>query len=226
MDLTNEQWNKVRSLIPPPRHGRGRPPVDSRLLLNGILWKIRTGSSWRHTPAEYPSHQTCHRFFLAWKSSGLLEKIMQELYADLIHRAKFAPYQAVADSLIALHIHHRSFDFYLSPIYLNDWRLNTSLILLQYELHRTLRKIASLVSSGRINKQNFTTLILEFSKWPKFAPLTYSGGVVQTYEGPEDVIFDLKTRNFGHYPIRANPPSKTADRAWSAWDPEFFDKDS
>ncbi len=45
MDLTNEQWRAVQSLLPPPNHGRGRPPVDSRLLLNGILWKIRTASS-------------------------------------------------------------------------------------------------------------------------------------------------------------------------------------
>lgn len=223
MDLTNEQWSEVRSVLPPPHHGRGRPPVDSRLLLNGILWKIRAGSSWRDIPEKYPSHQTCHRFFLAWKSSGLLEKIMQELYADLIFRGKFTPYQAVADSLIVLHIHERAFDFYLSPLYLNDWRLNTSLLLLQYELHRTLRIISLLVSAGRINKRNFKTLTLHFSKWPKLAPLTSGGGALQTYAGPEDVIFDLKTRNLSHFPIRANPPSRTASRTWNAWDPEFFE---
>jgi transposase len=62
MDLTDEQWQVVEPLIPvPPRRpdGRGRPRIDAREILNGILWVMRTGAPWRDMPERYPSYQTC-----------------------------------------------------------------------------------------------------------------------------------------------------------------------
>jgi transposase len=50
MDLTDEQWNVIRSFIPDPeiimRTGEkgGRPWRDPRDVLNGILWVLRTGA--------------------------------------------------------------------------------------------------------------------------------------------------------------------------------------
>lgn len=49
MDLTNEQWTIVAPYIPKPpvrRDGNGRPRQDSRNVLNGVLWVLRTGAPW------------------------------------------------------------------------------------------------------------------------------------------------------------------------------------
>ena len=46
-ELTEEQWASVRRVLPPQRGGVGRPPNDHRVVLGGILWVARTGSSWR-----------------------------------------------------------------------------------------------------------------------------------------------------------------------------------
>ena len=49
MDLTDEQWEVVKPLIPaPPKRsdGRGRPRVDDRKILDGILWVMCTGAPW------------------------------------------------------------------------------------------------------------------------------------------------------------------------------------
>jgi transposase len=76
MDLTDEQWQVVEPLIPvPPRRpdGRGRPRIDAREILNGILWVMRTGAPWRDMPERYPSYQTCHRRFQEWVRSGMFE---------------------------------------------------------------------------------------------------------------------------------------------------------
>jgi transposase len=57
MDLTHEQWEILRPLIPdPPRRvdGRGRPWRDPRNVLNGILCILRTGAPWRDLPERYP----------------------------------------------------------------------------------------------------------------------------------------------------------------------------
>jgi len=55
MDLTDEQWEVLKPSIPvPPRRadGRGRPWRDSRAVLNGILWILRTGAQWQDLPAR------------------------------------------------------------------------------------------------------------------------------------------------------------------------------
>ena len=43
LPLTDEQWAKIESLIPPPESAatRGRPPIDERLVLDAILWKLK-----------------------------------------------------------------------------------------------------------------------------------------------------------------------------------------
>jgi transposase len=89
VDLTDEQWAIVQPLIPqPPRRadGRGRPRIDDRQILNGILWIMRTGSPWKDMPERYPSYQTCHRRFQEWVKSGVFERILQELARDLKER--------------------------------------------------------------------------------------------------------------------------------------------
>ncbi len=89
MDLTDEQWAIVQPLIPqPPRRadGRGRPRIDDRQILNGILWIMRTGAPWKDMPERYPSYQTCHRRFQEWVKAGVFERILQELARDLKER--------------------------------------------------------------------------------------------------------------------------------------------
>jgi transposase len=47
-DLTEVEWRILRVLLPVERkRGRGRPPEDNRNIINGILWRLRTGAPWR-----------------------------------------------------------------------------------------------------------------------------------------------------------------------------------
>jgi hypothetical protein len=52
-DLTDEQWALVLPLLPPQKGRVGRPPNDHRVVLGGIMWVARTGSSWREMPEEF-----------------------------------------------------------------------------------------------------------------------------------------------------------------------------
>ena len=86
MDLTDEQWMVLERLIPEPlrrEDGRGRPWRDSRQVLNGILWILRTGAPWKDLPERYPPYQTCHRRFQAWVSNGTYERVLEALATDL-----------------------------------------------------------------------------------------------------------------------------------------------
>jgi len=48
--LVNDQlWKLIEPVIPkhPPRHKGGRPPVEDRKALTGIIFVLRTGIPWQ-----------------------------------------------------------------------------------------------------------------------------------------------------------------------------------
>jgi transposase len=81
-DMSNEQWAKIGPLLPPEHSGKkGHPYVSHRRVINGILWRIRTGAGWRDIPERYGPHQTCYDRFVRFKRSGLWQLILQALQA-------------------------------------------------------------------------------------------------------------------------------------------------
>ena len=89
MDLTDEQWTMIEPLLPKPvkrADGKGRPRVDNRTILNGILWVMRTGAPWHDMPNRYPPYQTCHRRFQEWVRVGMFEVVLKKLVEDVKER--------------------------------------------------------------------------------------------------------------------------------------------
>jgi transposase len=103
-DLSDEQWKVLNRLIPKPKRrsdGRGRPWKNSRSVLNGILWVLRTGAPWADLPEAYPSFQTCHRRFQQWVRSGVMREILEALALDLKHRGAIDVREAFIDASFA-----------------------------------------------------------------------------------------------------------------------------
>jgi len=91
MDLKGEQWEIIKPLLPKATKradGRGRPRVNDRGILNGILWILRTGARWQDLPERYPPYQTCHRRFQEWVKSGVFEKLLRALVEDVKERGR------------------------------------------------------------------------------------------------------------------------------------------
>ena len=87
--LSEPQWNKIAPLLPKPRRARrGRPPADQRLVLEGILWVLRSGARWRDLPAEYPSASTCWRRLRAWEERDVWLRIWRALLGQLDAQGK------------------------------------------------------------------------------------------------------------------------------------------
>ena len=78
-ELTDEQWERVKPILPPQRGSIGRPPNDHRAVLGGILWVARTGSSWREMPEEYGKWETAYRRHELWSKQGLWRRILRAL---------------------------------------------------------------------------------------------------------------------------------------------------
>jgi transposase len=90
MDLTDAQRAVLEPLFRPKRRedGRGQPWQDTRAVLNGVFWVLRTGAPWHDLPRRHPPYQTCHRRFQQWQRSGLLTKLLQKPAEDLRDRGK------------------------------------------------------------------------------------------------------------------------------------------
>src|ERR1700756_111165 len=78
-DLTEVEWRILRVLLPverkPGRRGRGRPPADNRNIINGILWRLRTGAPWRDVPEKYGKWNSVYRRFRRWSACGMWESV-------------------------------------------------------------------------------------------------------------------------------------------------------
>ncbi|MEU0100340.1 transposase [Streptomyces sp. NPDC006267] len=48
----------------------GRPQLDDRRMLNGIMWKFRAGVAWRDVPERYGSWASLHTRFRRWAADG------------------------------------------------------------------------------------------------------------------------------------------------------------
>ena len=85
--LPDELWHEIEPLLPPPplpSPKGGRPPVDNRCALRGILFVLRTGVPWQMLPTEAfgVSGSSCWRRFREWTEIG----IWPELHRRLLNR--------------------------------------------------------------------------------------------------------------------------------------------
>ena len=84
-DLTDGQWQKIRGLLPKKKQ-RGRKPLDRRVVMNAILYVVRTGCQWRALPKDFPNWKSVYSVFWrlrksdVWKQvhDGLREKVRQQ----------------------------------------------------------------------------------------------------------------------------------------------------
>lgn len=53
-------------------------------MINGILWKLRTGAPWRDVPERYGPWKTCHERLRRWTDDGTWDAILAraQVYDD------------------------------------------------------------------------------------------------------------------------------------------------
>ena len=83
--VSDALWKEIEPLLPPlPLRSPegGRPPVENREALTGIVFVLRTGIPWQALPTEMGcgSGSTCWRRFTAWTRL----KVWSQLHAILL----------------------------------------------------------------------------------------------------------------------------------------------
>ena len=77
--LTETQMARLRPFFP---KSHGRPRVDDRRVLSGIIFINRNGLRWRDAPTEYGPPKTLYNRWKRWSEKGLFARILLELAKD------------------------------------------------------------------------------------------------------------------------------------------------
>jgi len=83
-EVPDDLWERIEWLFdeydPPKTTGRSR--TDARRLLDGIIFRFRTGCQWNQIPKVYGDDSTIHRTFQRWVEINLFEMIWSLLAAE------------------------------------------------------------------------------------------------------------------------------------------------
>ncbi|ENQ14812.1 IS5 family transposase, partial [Brucella suis] len=74
-ELTDHEWSIISPLL--PNKPRGVARVDDRRVLNGILWRFRTGSPWAEVPERYGPPTACYNRFVRWRKAGVWDRLLE-----------------------------------------------------------------------------------------------------------------------------------------------------
>ena len=99
-DLTDAQWRLIEKRIPPAQPGGRYRSVNMREVVNGILYLVRTGCSWRQLPHDFPPWGTVHWYYRCFRLDGTWQKIHDALRDKVRVSAgrKKSPSAAIVDS--------------------------------------------------------------------------------------------------------------------------------
>jgi transposase len=95
-DLTDAEWELVAPFVAPCRIARPRK-YEARCVLNAVLYLVRSGTSWRMLPSDFPPWETVYRHFRRWGLGGafaslsdtLLSRIRKKGASAKVHKQLF-----------------------------------------------------------------------------------------------------------------------------------------
>ena len=97
-ELSDFEWSIIEPLL--PNKPRGVPRSDDRKVLNGIYWRLRSGSPWADIPERYGPSTTCYNRFVRWAKIGVRDRIF-----EAIAKAYDGDLQMIDSSSIRVHQH-------------------------------------------------------------------------------------------------------------------------
>jgi putative transposase len=84
-EISDEFWEAIKDMVPKRKRiarkkykrkpGAGRKPLESRKVLAGIFYVLRTGCQWKALPKEYGAASSIHQYFMEWTEAGFFDEI-------------------------------------------------------------------------------------------------------------------------------------------------------
>lgn len=80
--LTNAQWERIEALMPSSDGVKSRPFRDHRQVVEGVIYRFRTGIAWRDLPPCFGPWQTVWKRHHRFSTDGTWDKIHARLLAE------------------------------------------------------------------------------------------------------------------------------------------------
>jgi transposase len=80
--LSDAIWARIEPLLPQQKGPMGPPFRPHRPIVEGVLFRLRTGIPWRDLPKEFGSWQTVHRRHQQWSEDGTWDRVLAAVQAD------------------------------------------------------------------------------------------------------------------------------------------------
>lgn len=81
-ELRDDQWERLKDLVPGGRKGKRGPRADNRRFLNALLWMARSGGRWRDLPERLGDYEAVKRRYYRWIEMGVLDAIFEALAGE------------------------------------------------------------------------------------------------------------------------------------------------
>ena len=77
--LTDEMWARIEPELPPLQGAMGRPMIAHREVVEGAIYRLRTGIAWRDLPPEFGPWQTVWKRHYRFSLDGTWDKVLLAL---------------------------------------------------------------------------------------------------------------------------------------------------
>ncbi|WP_428843541.1 IS5 family transposase [Streptomyces anulatus] len=228
-ELSDAEWEFVRPLLPESLRGRKR--LDDRRVLNGIVWKFRTGTAWRDVPERYGPWATLHTRFRRWAADGTFDRMLRAAQAKADAAGDIEWLVSVDSTVVRAHQHAAG----ARKGGLRDPALGRSRGGLTSKIHLACdgrgRPLAFVVTGGNTNDCTRFTAVMEAIRVPRIGP-------GRPRVRPDHVLGDkgysskairawLRRRGIAHtIPERADQVRNRARRGSRGGRPPTFDREA
>jgi len=104
LKLTDAQWERIREHFPEeniPDGRAGRKPINTRKVLEAVMWILNTGAQWHMLPQHYPNYKTVHRRFQQWCEKEVLREVLTDLANELREQGKIDETECFIDAMFS-----------------------------------------------------------------------------------------------------------------------------
>lgn len=98
--LRDDQWEKIKDLLPGRRDTVGVTAKDNRLFIEAVLYRYRAGIPWRDLPERFGDFRVVHTRFSRWNRKGMWQKVFSVLATDADNE-----YAMIDSTIVRAHQH-------------------------------------------------------------------------------------------------------------------------
>jgi transposase len=80
--INDGMWGRICGLLPGKATDRGVTASDTRLFLEAVFWRVRTGSPWRDLPCAFGNWNSTFRRFRRWARDGVFDRLFAHISGD------------------------------------------------------------------------------------------------------------------------------------------------